>query len=91
MRKVFRSNEHLAWFVICVVEFVLATSTCFCGLARGGTVMLPLASGHAWVSYRAAVVTKFGKVNGDGYSVDCIWFNALLSFTYVLLYFWLGE
>lgn len=42
---------------------------------------------HMVIAFQAIVITKGGTVNGPVNSVDCIWFNALMSAAYFI--FWL--
>lgn len=39
------------------------------------------------ISLKAVVRTSFGTVNGPEWSIDCIWYNALLGSNYVIAAF----
>lgn len=88
----FRSTSHMSWFfftqalfwcaiVFAALQIVLTQSWSFKSLLGG------LATWEFIVSLTAIFVTKFGTINGPTYSIDCIWYNALMGTLYICLYF----
>jgi hypothetical protein len=86
----FRSSQHYIWFLIVLgVAATLGIVYCVTLLLRGTRALAAretLATMWSWagqafasVSGTAILATKFGTENGPAYSVDCIWFNALVA------------
>lgn len=93
----FRSLGHLGWFQLTMV--VLVTSVLYYGWcvtsARRLFMTYPLWWWLGFFQSGASVVTALiiaGRyqqqqpLNGATYSVDCIWFNALIGSLYLLLW-----
>ena len=84
---VFRSELHMMWFELTVGVLVLATII-LCGFLFFKSYEFPIfifgSLGVAFlcVSITSVGMTRFGTVNGENWSVDCIWYNALLSVIY---------
>jgi hypothetical protein len=83
----FRSQEHLKWFIMSM--FVFFGSLYVLSIAHDDVPVFFLfrfcTITYAVVSLFAFVVTEGGKINGDVFSVDCIWFNALMSSVYLAI------
>jgi hypothetical protein len=80
----FRSVSHYHWFV---GSMILLGLSLLCSVLEMDKRPVDLMQSwwhwpvfcHAGTSVTAIFVTHFGQVNGPIYSVDCIWFNALMS------------
>ena len=89
---VFRSVSHMAWFEVSTSLFCMSMAWCVTKAALTAKkitytyLWIVLATIHAGVSIDAFFATKGGSINGDMYSIDCIWFNAFLCFSYITLY-----
>ncbi len=86
----FQSSTHRNWFIASISLLIL--SSIFTGLI----FHLPwiklkyflwayLLSMHLGTSLLALIFTKGGKHNHIIYSRDCIWFNALMAFIYLIV------
>ena len=84
----FRSSEHMAYFILYVCHLsVLAIVTVVWFFSKRSAqsrrnimaLWLSTCTGPLLTSISAAFLTKFGTQNGPVFSVDCIWFNALVS------------
>lgn len=90
----FRSASHMHWFQMSVVVFalsVLSLLVWFFFFRKSNDflicpfVMWQLGFAiHVLQPPIALIVTRGGTVNGPIYSVDCIWFNALMACIYFL-------
>jgi hypothetical protein len=91
----FRSASHLLWFEISMVLFGISIlESFFCLLSKKDELaekvygmQKSIARFHGATALIAVFVTKFGTVNGDAYSVDCIWFNSLMVAIYLMFVF----
>lgn len=96
----FRSAIHLGWFQGTLIIF---TATVVWFLANSIFLrksITPSVSCVSWkfmalfhiiVSFQAIVFTKGGMDNSATSSVDCIWFNALVSFVYLVLWWSISK
>ena len=90
----FRSAQHLGWFIKTLVVFTVTVGWFFVNSIFIRKSITPSLSWllmvlvHIVASLVSVVATRFGTVNGSEYSVDCIWFNALVALVYLILW-WL--
>lgn len=79
----FRNGNHRAWFWF---SSALGSAILACAILWGTReVFVPFASLHLGVSIRAANQCLVRRVPSEIYSVDCIWFNAVIAAIYVAL------
>lgn len=94
----FSSAGHMNWFIFSMICFGISTGWCLITLGIKLIMRLNIKlsstslyttgwalgmTGHFWTSIMAIIFTKFGTENGRIYSVDCIWFNALMGVIYM--------
>ncbi|MDA2935975.1 hypothetical protein MYX06_02050 [Patescibacteria group bacterium AH-259-L05] len=93
----FRSVTHMEWFQTSI-EFFVTTILLFMlmgilvkiGQAEPELLFIPvvfwvvLIFFHGLASFAAYIITKGGAINGPAWSVDCIWFNALVAGVYIV-------
>ncbi len=84
----FRNDDHMGWFIITMTilisTFIIGAVSIMWAKNYEAPRMMWLAFGwfSALTSLDAVFETRFGTVNGYVYSVDCIWYNALLAGIY---------
>lgn len=72
----FRNDSHRSWFYVTITVFILVSLGSF--ILRKGELAGSVAGGFLGVALSAVVVYVFG-IETEAYSVDCIWYNSLLS------------
>lgn len=74
----FRSGGHLVWFF---TSMLMLTYVAYARLRYPAVTQMQswFILFHAMSSLQAVISTRFGRYNGRMYSVDCIWFNALMA------------
>lgn len=87
---VFRSPDHLIWFKMSLILFAGGFIAFLINFwkPRSSWHKLPgsLAFFHLTASFLAIIHTQGGTINGPVYSVDCIWFNALMGAIHTVLF-----
>jgi len=98
---VFRSQSHMEWFQMSMTFLVISLIWYLAALVLSKrSQVVFFTPGMLWVMFLgfhvmtmaealAVVSVRFFKgvpLNGKMFSVDCIWFNALMAFIYVLLF-----
>jgi uncharacterized membrane protein YvlD (DUF360 family) len=89
----FRSVMHMQWFQASVCVSMVCMLLLLLPLILKEDYnpiynIIPVgffSSMHFTVFLSAVVLTKGGAVNGNIFSVDCIWFNALMAFIYAIV------
>lgn len=84
----FRSEHHLHWFIMTMMLFgasLLCAAICMWRkLYMGPFAIWGSLSFISFSTFMSAIVeTKLGMVNGPVWSVDCIWYNGLLTALYL--------
>jgi hypothetical protein len=86
----FRSVSHMHWFILStgllVGHVIIQLAVRFLRPGDGPFNPTPVLSLHGIVIISAVIKTHFGTVNGPAYSVDCIWFNALMTLIHLLIW-----
>lgn len=88
----FRSSGHIVWFIMsCVILLLIVFIYFLTYKVEGQLSFRYFPTGfvmvyHGSVFVTATFATRFGKINGLTYSVDCIWFNALMVAVHFLAF-----
>ncbi len=83
----FRNAEHLHWFIGTVVVFLAHIPYWTYCVFKKTSIGYPIAINvHASTSLIAALAILVLHLDTQAYSVDCIWFNALMAFIYFTVY-----
>ena len=83
----FRNANHRTWFVFSST-FAVATFVCW-SLWNTRQACVSFSALHLGVSFRATRQCLVLREPSEVYSVDCIWFNALLGLAYLCLGLWM--
>lgn len=86
----FQSKAHQQWFIISlsllIISSVITGLTLYISWIKLKYFLwLYLLCIHLGTSLLALIFTKGGKHNHIIYSRDCIWFNALMAFIYLIV------
>jgi hypothetical protein len=85
----FKGAHHLRWFQGALVGFIIVSLLVICLSFWNVYCGLYLFDFLAFVflifSLVAVIGTSFGTSNNHMFSIDCIWFNALVALAFVLL------
>lgn len=83
-KKYFRTVHHALWFLTSIYLFLFTLAYYFWP-GRSAVILLPLIV-HFIAMVQAIHVHK-SKQDSETLSVDCIWWNALMTGAYVVIYF----
>ncbi len=81
----FRNAGHEYWFYMSMGILILCLVAALY-FRRVGHLWYPVIN-HSYTSVRAFVTVVIQEKQSVAYSVDCIWFNALMAAIYIVLYF----
>jgi hypothetical protein len=86
----FRSTAHLVWFFLSLAAMAMSLPAAFWPILQrrigigpdpNAVLQYPLGA-HLGVALLALILTRGGTREYRSYSVDCIWWNALMSAFY---------
>lgn len=79
----FRRESHFRYFVF---SLMFLASCAFMSVNYNDRIWLIAARGFFSVNVVAAIfATRFGKINTELYSRDCIWWNGLLAIVLIII------
>jgi hypothetical protein len=84
----FRNSHHLYWFLFTSFVLLINAGHVFCSFDFSLFIKLPIMIIlHLLVVARAIQVVLIEKRIVESLSKDCIWYNSLIAFLYLVLFF----
>lgn len=79
----FKNANHAIWFFLSMFIMLIMVTTLFYGFQIWMLAIVALVI-HI-PSFATASYKKFKNIQSEIYSVDCIWFNALMALVYFVI------
>ena len=83
-KKIFRNENHAIWFFMSIAIFLVFILLYF--FPKNKIVFIFPIAIHLLSFFMASISVFIKKESSNLFSKDCIWFNLLMIFVYVILY-----